>query len=200
MTDGANLPLSFTKGNALLGWRVTFATSARQGRKNEGNANIPRRLRGVSGFAYSSAPTREPRRQLFSYDAARPFDKHLLPAPAHRLLCGFHPQAAHKLARAALRARAPALEGPGDGAILEALREAASVSARRKDRVPCAEQVMRLLESTSPARPRRPRACVRARAKVAEQIEVTAIRRYAFRAEGVVLPPSLSPYRDSTTV
>ena len=33
MTDGANLPLSFTKGNALLGWRVTFATSARQGRK-----------------------------------------------------------------------------------------------------------------------------------------------------------------------
>ena len=62
MTDGANLALSFTKGNALLGWRVTFATSARQGRKNEGNANIPRRLRGVSGFAYSfysqTGPTR----------------------------------------------------------------------------------------------------------------------------------------------
>ena len=70
-----------------------------------------------------------------------------------------------ELARAALRAPAPALTGPGDGAILEPLRKAASVLAMRKDYVLRAEQVMRLLESTSPARPRRPRACVRARAR-----------------------------------
>ena len=45
MVDGANLALSFTKGKALMGFRVTFDTSACQRRNNEGDAKRSRQLR-----------------------------------------------------------------------------------------------------------------------------------------------------------